>query len=103
MKCGNEQLRRLFITLVLISLVFGYLNKRLVYSEFARHYQGDGFHKSPAAAPTIFCLILTTEVQLDHKAKLVYDSWARLCDNHTFVTTLPYHDHVTNNSGLLHF
>lgn len=39
-------------------------------------------------APRIFCFILTTENQLDNKAKLIYDSWAHLSDNHTFVTVL---------------
>jgi hypothetical protein len=32
-------------------------------------------------SPRIFCLVLTNRNNLDDKAKLIQESWARLCDN----------------------
>lgn len=51
-------------------------------------------------APRIFCFILTTENQLDNKAQLIYDSWAHLCDNHTFVSVL---SNYSNNKSKFRF
>ncbi len=39
--------------------------------------------------PSIFCFILTTKNRLDTRTKLIHDSWARLCDNHKFITLRP--------------
>ena len=39
--------------------------------------------------PSIFCFILTTTKSLDTRTKLIRDSWAKLCDNHRFITTFP--------------
>ncbi len=38
---------------------------------------------------TLFCFILTTAENLKSKTKLIRNTWARLCDNHRFITILP--------------
>ena len=46
----------------------------------------------------IFCLILTTQTNLKSKAKIIFDSWARKCDEHRFVAMLPQKQMLTNVS-----
>jgi len=43
----------------------------------------------------IFCLILTSNKNIDTKVKLTYDSWAQKCDSHKFITIIP--DHLRSN------
>ena len=38
--------------------------------------------------PRVFCIILTTEKELNNQARRAYDSWVKYCDNHTFTSTL---------------
>ncbi len=40
-------------------------------------------------SPRIFCMIITTNENLNDRAKAVYESWANRCDNYAFTTILP--------------
>ncbi len=37
----------------------------------------------------IFCLIVTSNKNIDTKVKVVYSSWVYKCDNHKFITIIP--------------
>jgi len=89
MKIRNKKISRLFFVIVGICLALIYINKTLIDSEFHGLYYGT------LKGPRIFCLILTTEGQLDDKATLVYNSWARFCDNHTFISTLSNYSNIS--------
>ena len=36
----------------------------------------------------LFCIILTTNSSLNTKARIIYETWAKKCDNYKFITTL---------------
>ena len=99
MKIRNKKISRLFFVIVGICLALIYINKTLIDSEFhglrnaqrTKNYTYYGTLKGPR----IFCLILTTERQLDYKATLVFNSWARFCDNHTFISTLSNYSNIS--------
>ena len=46
----------------------------------------------------IFCIIYTTKDDLETKAKTVYETWAKKCDNHRFITLLPDQASLANRS-----
>ncbi|CAF0938805.1 unnamed protein product [Brachionus calyciflorus] len=46
----------------------------------------------PIRPKTLFCLILTTEKNLDTKTLVIYKTWAKKCDNFKFFTIKPKHD-----------
>jgi hypothetical protein len=46
---------------------------------------------SPKTKNSIFCIILTTKNNLDTRAKAVYDTWAKLCDDVKFVAGYPFY------------
>jgi glycoprotein-N-acetylgalactosamine 3-beta-galactosyltransferase len=51
----------------------------------------------------LFCLILTKTKSLGTRAKQAYDSWAKKCDKHVFMATLPDEFKLTNkdiNEGI---
>ncbi len=37
----------------------------------------------------IFCIILTTPKKLESHSKIVYSTWAKKCDNHSFISLIP--------------
>ena len=37
----------------------------------------------------IFCIILTTPEKLESHSKIVYSTWAKKCDNHSFISLIP--------------
>ncbi len=50
----------------------------------------------------IFCLIVTSNKNIDTKVKVVYNSWVYKCDNHKFITIIPDHlrsQNYSNNSS----
>lgn len=47
----------------------------------------------------LFCIILTLPENLNTKAKIIYESWANLCDNSKFVLKIP--KNLTHNNSLL--
>ena len=40
---------------------------------------------------SIFCIILTTKYNFDTKAKAVYETWAKLCDDVKFISEYPFY------------
>ena len=46
----------------------------------------------------LFCIIFTTKYYLESRAKFVYESWAKKCDNHRFITLIPNHTPKANES-----
>jgi hypothetical protein len=77
-----------------IKLIF---NNTVIDEEFYYNNDSASTSKSPSI-PSIFCFILTTEDRLNKNAKTVYESWAHLCDNHTFVSVLSSYA----QSGIFH-
>lgn len=56
-------------------------------------------------SPKIFCIILTSKNSLKTKAKTIYNTWAKKCDNFKFITLLPQglfsNDNFTNQTNFI--
>jgi len=50
--------------------------------------------------PKIFCVVITSPKRVLNRTQIIYDSWAKKCDAHKFVTLIPeiYRDQATVDS-----
>jgi len=88
----------IFMGIVLVITVNIYIeNNELLHEKFYSFIGSSFSNKSliikqilkPFPDSTIFCIILTTQKNLKNKAKIIHETWASKCDNHTFVSLLP--------------
>ena len=76
----------IFVIAINVLLIFNYSNFKFYKKQKSK--QSCSQVSQPKRA-TIFCLILTTSKNFDRKARVVYESWAKHCDNYKFISLLP--------------
>ncbi|CAF1090432.1 unnamed protein product [Brachionus calyciflorus] len=54
--------------------------------------------KNVSNLPRVFCILLTSEKNLNTKAKSIYEIWANQCDNFKFISLIP-DELLTHNSS----
>jgi len=80
-----------------LSLIFSTVFSLLVYYVIVNSNINLNSFKR-ANRKQIFCLIVTSNKNIDTKVKTVYNSWVHKCDTHKFITIVPNHLRSKNYS-----
>lgn len=98
------QLTRIVILISILSIVFFLVPDiviKIKIKVIKENKTNDAYTNKTSNALTLFCIVLTDYENINTNAKVVYETWANLCDNVKFVLKIP--QTILQNDSVLNF